>query len=93
MIRALAILAALALPGLDSAPAVVTITGVNGETRIPVQADATGAPVFAAPGLMSALAGDGFRPLRLSPPSPSFQDPEPLTHPKWWPILCLGNPE
>ena len=57
MIRALAILAAFAVHGLDSAPAVVTITGVNGETRIPVRTDATGAPVVAAPGLMSALAG------------------------------------
>ena len=57
MIRALALLAALAVHGLDSAPAVVTITGVNGETRIPVRTDATGAPVVAAPGLMSALAG------------------------------------
>jgi len=35
----------------------VTITGVNGESRIPVRTDATGAPVVAAPGLMSALAG------------------------------------
>jgi N-acetylmuramoyl-L-alanine amidase len=57
VIRALAILAAIAAHGLDSAPAVVTITGVNGETRIPVRTDPTGAPVVAAPGLMSALAG------------------------------------
>ena len=57
MIRALALLAVLAVHRLDSAPTVVTITGVNGESRIPVRTDATGAPVVAAPGLMSALAG------------------------------------
>jgi N-acetylmuramoyl-L-alanine amidase len=55
VIRALSTLAAFAVYG--SAPAVVTITGVNGETRIPVRTDVTGAPVVAAPGLMSALAG------------------------------------
>ena len=83
MIRALAILAALAVPGLDSAPAVVTITGVNGETRIPVQADATGAPVFAAPGLMSALAGsalvtDGWAEVTLGSQSFRFLVGAPL---------------
>lgn len=57
MIRALAILALFVGGGLDSAPSVVTITGVNGETRIPVRVDVTGAPVVAAPGLMAALAG------------------------------------
>jgi N-acetylmuramoyl-L-alanine amidase len=53
----LAILAALAGHELDSAPGVVTVTGVNGEARVPVRTDATGAPVVAAPVLMSALAG------------------------------------
>ena len=43
----------------------VTVTGVNGETRIPVRTDATGAPVVAAPGLMSALAGFEPRQRRL----------------------------
>ncbi|MGZ8391736.1 MAG: N-acetylmuramoyl-L-alanine amidase family protein [Gemmatimonadales bacterium] len=57
MIRGLAILAVLAGHGFDSAPAVFTVTGVNGETKIPVKVDATGAPVVAAPGLMAALAG------------------------------------
>lgn len=57
MIRALAILGLVVAGGLDRAPSVVTITGVNGETRIPVRADVSGAPVVAAPGLMTALAG------------------------------------
>ncbi len=57
MIGALAFVLALTAHELDSAPQVVTVTGVNGETRIPVRTDASGAPVFAAPGLMSALAG------------------------------------
>jgi N-acetylmuramoyl-L-alanine amidase len=83
VIRALAILAALAVPGLDSAPAVVTITGVNGETRIPVRADATGAPVVAAPGLMSALAGsvlvtDGWAEVTLGAQSFRFLVGAPL---------------
>ena len=34
-----------------------------------------------------------FRSNRPSRLSPSRQHPEPLTHPKWWPILCLGNSE
>lgn len=57
MIRIWAILVALAGHALDSAPTVVTVTGVNGEARVPVRIDATGAPVIAAPMLMSALAG------------------------------------
>jgi N-acetylmuramoyl-L-alanine amidase len=57
VIGALAILLAVAGHELDSAPAVVTVTGVNGEARIPVRTDASGAPVVAAPGLVSALAG------------------------------------
>jgi N-acetylmuramoyl-L-alanine amidase len=83
VIRALAILAALAVHGLDSAPAVVTITGVNGETRIPVRADATGAPVVAAPRLMSALAGsvlvtDGWAEVTLGAQSFRFLVGAPL---------------
>ena len=57
MIGTLALLIGLAGFGSDSAPGVVTITGVNGEARVPVRADATGAPVIAAPALMAALAG------------------------------------
>jgi N-acetylmuramoyl-L-alanine amidase len=53
----LALLVALAAFGFDSAPGVVTITGVNGESRIPVRTDRSGAPVVAAPRLMAALAG------------------------------------
>jgi N-acetylmuramoyl-L-alanine amidase len=40
-----------------SAPLVVTIAGARGESRIPVRADYTGAPVLAAPQLMAALEG------------------------------------
>jgi N-acetylmuramoyl-L-alanine amidase len=40
-----------------SAPLVVTIAGAHGESRIPVRADYTGAPVMAAPQLMAALEG------------------------------------
>ena len=47
----------LAASASDSAPGVVTITGVNGETRIPIRADVSGAPVIAAPRLMLALNG------------------------------------
>ncbi|MGH7508325.1 MAG: N-acetylmuramoyl-L-alanine amidase family protein [Gemmatimonadales bacterium] len=58
MIGTLAIfLAVLAGHRLDSAPGVVTVTGVNGEARVPIRADPTGAPVIAAPLLMAALAG------------------------------------
>ena len=83
MIRALALLAVFAAHGLDSAPAVVTITGVNGETRIPVRTDATGAPVVAAPGLMSALAGsvlvtEGWAEVTLGPQSFRFLVGAPL---------------
>ncbi|HEY5940279.1 MAG TPA: N-acetylmuramoyl-L-alanine amidase [Gemmatimonadales bacterium] len=83
MIRGLAILAVLAGHGLDSAPAVVTVTGVNGETRIPVRSDATGAPVVAAPGLMSALAGtaqvtDGWAEVTLGTQSFRFLVGAPL---------------
>lgn len=57
MIRSLALLVAVAAYGPDPAPTVVTITGVNGEARIPVRTDGSGALVLAAPGLMSALGG------------------------------------
>jgi N-acetylmuramoyl-L-alanine amidase len=57
VIGALLVLAALARFAFDSAPGVVTITGVNGERRVPIRADHTGAPVVAAPALMSALDG------------------------------------
>jgi N-acetylmuramoyl-L-alanine amidase len=53
----LALVAALAAIGLDSAPVVLTIAGARGESRIPVRTDATGAPVVSAPVLMSALDG------------------------------------
>lgn len=83
MIRALPVLAALAVHGLNSAPSVVTVTGVNGETRIPVRADVTGAPVFAAPGLIAALAGsvlvtDGWAEVTLGPQSFRFLVGAPL---------------
>jgi N-acetylmuramoyl-L-alanine amidase len=57
VIALLALLATLAAVGLDSAPAVVTVAGAKGESRIPVRTDATGAPVVSAPVLMSALDG------------------------------------
>lgn len=83
MIPVLAMVAGLAVHGLDSAPAVVTITGVNGEARIPVRADATGAPVVAAPALMSALAGsvlvtDGWAEVTLGSQSFRFLVGTPL---------------
>jgi N-acetylmuramoyl-L-alanine amidase len=42
---------------LDSAPGVVTISGLKGETRVPVRTDASGAPVVSASVLMNALDG------------------------------------
>jgi N-acetylmuramoyl-L-alanine amidase len=57
VIGKLVLLLAFAARALDSAPAVVTVTGVNGEARVPVRVDATGAPVISAPILMSALDG------------------------------------
>ena len=56
MISVLAFLLGLA-GGVDSAPAVVTVAGAKGESRIPVRFDATGAPVVAAPILLPALDG------------------------------------
>jgi len=83
MIGARVLLVALASLGLDSAPAVVTITGVNGEARIPVRTDGSGAPVFAAPALMSALEGsqqvsDGWAEVKVGPRSFRFLLGAPL---------------
>lgn len=41
----------------DSLPGVVTVAGARGEARVPVRIDDSGAPVVAAPILMSALDG------------------------------------
>ena len=67
----------------DSAPGVVTITGVNGETRIPIRADGSGAPVIAAPRLMLALNGsetvsDGWAEVSIGPRSFRFLLGAPL---------------
>jgi N-acetylmuramoyl-L-alanine amidase len=52
------LLLAAALAGkVDSAPAIVTVAGARGEARVPVRIDASGAPVLAAPLLLSALEG------------------------------------
>jgi N-acetylmuramoyl-L-alanine amidase len=45
------------LAGRTQAPSVVTVAGAHGESRIPVRADETGAPVVPAPLLLSALDG------------------------------------
>jgi N-acetylmuramoyl-L-alanine amidase len=55
VISHLALLATLALA--DSAPGVVIVAGSNGEARIPVRTDESGAPVLPAAILMSALDG------------------------------------
>ena len=52
----LALIVALAAGG-DSAPQVVTVVGSRGESRVPVRADESGAPVVPAPPLVSALDG------------------------------------
>ncbi len=57
MIGWLALVGALSAGLSDSAPQVVTVAGARGESRIPVRADETGAPVVAAPLLMAALDG------------------------------------
>ncbi|MFL5401976.1 MAG: N-acetylmuramoyl-L-alanine amidase [Gemmatimonadales bacterium] len=57
MTGALTVLLTLARLGLDSAPAVVTVLGAKGESRVPVSVDATGAPVVSAPALLLALDG------------------------------------
>jgi N-acetylmuramoyl-L-alanine amidase len=67
----------------DSAPGVVTITGVNGETRIPIRADGSGAPVVAAPRLMLALDGsetvsEGWAEVSIGPRSFRFLLGAPL---------------
>ena len=67
----------------DSAPGVVTVTGVNGETRIPIRADGSGAPVVSAPRLMLALNGsqtvsDGWAEVSVGPRSFRFLLGAPL---------------
>src|SRR3954467_12608303 len=57
MIGTLALVVALAGFGADSAPMMITVAGVRGEAQVPVRIDATGAPVVAAPALLSALDG------------------------------------
>src|SRR3954471_8209917 len=57
MIGPLALVIALASFGADSAPVMITVSGVRGESQVPVRSDATGAPVVAAPALLSALDG------------------------------------
>ena len=55
MIRLLALVAALA--GGSAPPAAITVAGAGGETRVPVQRDALGAPVLPAVQLLAALGG------------------------------------
>jgi N-acetylmuramoyl-L-alanine amidase len=43
--------------GFDTVPSVVTVSGANGESRIPVRLDDSGAPVVPAPILLDALSG------------------------------------
>jgi N-acetylmuramoyl-L-alanine amidase len=57
MTSTLALLLALSGFGSDSAPMMITVSGVRGEARVPVAVDGTGAPVIAAPALLSALDG------------------------------------
>jgi len=57
MTSTLALLLALTGFGSDSAPMMITVSGVRGEARVPVAVDGTGAPVIAAPALLSALDG------------------------------------
>jgi N-acetylmuramoyl-L-alanine amidase len=57
MTGTLFLLLALAGFGSDSAPPIVTVSGARGEARLPVRSDDTGAPVIAAPALLSALDG------------------------------------
>jgi N-acetylmuramoyl-L-alanine amidase len=82
MIRPLLLLILTAM-GSDSAPGVVTITGVNGETRIPIRADGSGAPVVSAPRLMVALDGsqtvsEGWAAVSIGPRSFRFLLGAPL---------------
>jgi N-acetylmuramoyl-L-alanine amidase len=57
VIATLALLLSLAGFDSDSAPTIVTVSGSGGEVRVPVRTDATGAPVIAAPALLTALDG------------------------------------
>jgi N-acetylmuramoyl-L-alanine amidase len=56
VIRSLLMLSWL-LSGRVQAPSVVTVAGAHGESRVPVRADESGAPVVPAPILLSALDG------------------------------------
>ena len=53
----LVLLLALAGFGSDSAPLILTVSGTGGEAKVPVSADAAGAPVIPAPALLRALDG------------------------------------
>lgn len=53
----LALLLAVAGVRPDSAPMMITVSGVRGDARVPVRTDATGAPVIPVPLLLSALDG------------------------------------
>jgi N-acetylmuramoyl-L-alanine amidase len=82
VIRTLLLLMLTAM-GSDSAPGVITVTGVNGETRIPVRADGSGAPVVSAPRLLLALQGsqtvsDGWAEVSVGPRSFRFLLGAPL---------------
>jgi N-acetylmuramoyl-L-alanine amidase len=57
MTATLALLMALASFGSDSAPLMVTISSARGDAQLPVRTDASGAPVIAAPALLTALDG------------------------------------
>src|SRR3954470_12536277 len=57
MIGTLTLIVALARFGADSTPVMITVSGVRGESQVPVRSDATGAPVVAAPALLAALDG------------------------------------
>jgi N-acetylmuramoyl-L-alanine amidase len=88
MTATLALLLALAGFGSDSAPAMVTVTGARGEAQLPVRIDASGAPVIAAPGLLSALDGsarvaDGWAEVSVARQAFRFLVGAPL--------LMLGN--
>jgi N-acetylmuramoyl-L-alanine amidase len=83
VIGLLAMIAVLAGVGLDSAPVVLTVAGARGESRVPVRADETGAPVVSAPALMAALDGsaiinEGWAEVTLGPQAFRFLVGAPL---------------
>src|SRR5919107_6325195 len=57
MISTLALLLLVSGFTPDSAPTILTVAGARGEARVPVRTDDTGAPVIAAPALLTALEG------------------------------------